>query len=45
VHGSAPALELASWLGAHLHGARLVVRERYLVVPGEDLETLSETSR
>jgi hypothetical protein len=41
-HGSAPALELASWLGAHLQGAQLVVRERYLVIPGEDLETLSD---
>jgi hypothetical protein len=41
-HGSAPALELAAWLGAHLHGAQLVVRERYLVLPGQDLETLSD---
>ena len=41
-HGSAPAVELASWLGAHLHGAQLVERERYLVVPAEDLETLSD---
>jgi hypothetical protein len=41
-HGSAPARELAAWLGAHLHGAQLVERERYLVVPAEDLETLSE---
>jgi hypothetical protein len=41
-HGSAPARELAAWLGAHLHGAQLVERERYLVVPAEDLETLSD---
>src|SRR6266851_692320 len=32
-HGSLPAVELAAWLGEHLHGAQLVVRERYLVVP------------
>jgi hypothetical protein len=42
VHGSAPARELAAWLGAHLHGGDLVERERYLVVPAEDLETLSD---
>lgn len=41
-HGSLQALELAAWLGAHLHGAQLVVRERYLVIPGEDLEMLSD---
>lgn len=41
-HGSASALELAAWLGAHLHGGELVERERYLVVPAEDLETLSD---
>jgi hypothetical protein len=41
-HGSAPARELAAWLGAHLHGAQLVERKRYLVVPAEDLETLSD---
>ncbi|MCA1647266.1 MAG: hypothetical protein LC797_18025 [Chloroflexi bacterium] len=41
-HGSLQALELAAWLGAHLHGAQLVERERYLVVPAEDLETLSD---
>jgi len=41
-HGSAPARELAAWLGAHLVGAQLIERERYLVVPAEDLETLSD---
>jgi hypothetical protein len=41
-YGSAPARELAAWLGAHLHGGDLVERERYLVVPAEDLETLSD---
>jgi hypothetical protein len=41
-HGSLPARELAAWLGAHLHGAQLVERERYMVVPAEDLETLSD---
>jgi hypothetical protein len=41
-HGSAPARELAGWLSAHLHGAQLVDRERFLVVPAEDLETLSD---
>jgi hypothetical protein len=41
-HGSAPARELALWLRAHLHGAQLVERGRYLVVPAEDLETLSD---
>jgi hypothetical protein len=41
-YGSAPAKDLAAWLGAHLHGAQLVERERYLVVPAEDLETLSD---
>lgn len=41
-HGSLQARELAAWLGAHLHGADLVERERYLVVPGDDLETLSD---
>jgi hypothetical protein len=41
-HGSAQAQDLAAWLGAHLHGAQLVDRERYLVVPAEDLETLSD---
>jgi hypothetical protein len=41
-HGSAPARELAAWLGAHLVGAQLVARSRYLVVPAEDLETLSD---
>jgi hypothetical protein len=29
-------------LGAHLHGGDLVERDRYLVVPAEDLETLSD---
>jgi hypothetical protein len=41
-HGSEAARDLAAWLGAHLHGAQLVERERYLVVPAEDLETLSD---
>ena len=41
-HGSAPARELAAWLGAHLHGGDLVERDRYLVVPAPDLETLSD---
>src|SRR5256885_363703 len=41
-HSSAPARELAAWLGAHLHGGDLVERERYLVVPADDLETLSD---
>jgi hypothetical protein len=41
-YGSVPARDLAAWLGAHLHGAQLVERERYLVVPAEDLETLSD---
>jgi hypothetical protein len=41
-HGSAQAQDLAAWLGAHLHGAQLVERERYLVVPAEDLETLGD---
>ncbi|MCA1648371.1 MAG: hypothetical protein LC797_23900 [Chloroflexi bacterium] len=41
-HGSLQALELAAWLGAHLYGAQPVERERYLVVPAEDLETLSD---
>jgi hypothetical protein len=39
-YGSAPARELAAWLGAHLYDAQLVERERYLVVPAEDMETL-----
>ena len=30
------------WLGAHLHGAQLVERERYLVVPADDLELLAD---
>ena len=33
---------MAAWLGAHLVGAQLVERERYLVVPAEDLETLCD---
>ena len=41
-HGSAPARDLPAWLGAHLHGAQLVERERYLVVPAEDLESPSD---
>jgi hypothetical protein len=41
-HGSAPARGLAAWLGAHLHGGDVVERERYLVVPAEDLETLAD---
>jgi hypothetical protein len=41
-HGSEPARELSAWLGAHLYGGQLVERERYLVVPAEDLETLSD---
>ncbi|HVQ42379.1 MAG TPA: hypothetical protein VMS54_09235 [Vicinamibacterales bacterium] len=41
-HGSAQAQDLAAWLGAHLHGAQLVDRERYLVVPAEDLEALGD---
>jgi hypothetical protein len=35
-------LELWAWLSAHLHGAQLVDRERYLVVPAEDLEALND---
>jgi hypothetical protein len=41
-HGSPQARDLASWLGAHLHGEQLVDRERFLVVPAEDLEALSD---
>jgi hypothetical protein len=41
-HGSAQAQDLAAWLRAHLHGAELVERERYRVVPGEDLEQLGD---
>ena len=41
-HKCAPATELAAWLGAHLHGSQLVDRERYLVVPAEDLESLGD---
>jgi hypothetical protein len=41
-HGSPQARELAAWLGAHLHGEQLVQRERYLVVPAQDLETLTD---
>jgi hypothetical protein len=41
-HGSPQASTLAAWLGAHLHGAELVQRRRYLVVPAEDLETLGD---
>src|SRR5439155_25420163 len=41
-HSSAPARELAAWLGAHLHGGDLVERERYLVVLAVDLETLAD---
>jgi hypothetical protein len=41
-HGSGSARELAAWLGAHLHGAQLVQRERYLVVPADDLEQLGD---
>ena len=40
--GSPQARDLAAWLGAHLRGGELVERERYLVVPAEDLETLSD---
>ena len=41
-HDSAPARELWAWLGARLHGAQLVARERYLVVPPQDLATLQD---
>jgi hypothetical protein len=41
-HGSPQALDLAAWLRAHLAGAQLVQRERYLVVPAPDLETLGD---
>ncbi len=41
-HGSPQAQDLAAWLSAHLHGAQLVARERFLVVPAEDIETLSD---
>jgi len=41
-HGSVPARELAAWLGAHRVGSQLVERERYLVVPARDMETLSD---
>jgi hypothetical protein len=41
-YGSRPAQDLAAWLGAHLIGAELVHRERYLVVPAPDLETLND---
>lgn len=41
-HGSPQAGDLAAWLGAHLHGAQLVDRERYLVVPADDLEQLGD---
>ena len=40
-HGSEPARDLAALLSAHLHGAQLLDRERFLVVPAEDLESLS----
>lgn len=40
--GSNSARELAAWLGAHLHETELVERERYLVVPAEDLEALTD---
>jgi len=41
-HGSPHAQDLAAWLSAHLQGAQLVARERFLVVPAEDIETLSD---
>jgi hypothetical protein len=40
--GSISARELADWLTAHMAGAQLVHRERYLVVPAPDLETLDD---
>lgn len=41
-YDSAQSRALADWLGAHLVGAQLVQRARYLVVPAEDMETLSD---
>jgi hypothetical protein len=41
-HGSAPARELAAWLGAHLHGAQLVQRERFVIVPADNMEQLGD---
>ncbi|MBV9172813.1 MAG: hypothetical protein JOZ81_22315 [Chloroflexi bacterium] len=41
-HGSAEACDLAAWLRAHLLGAQLVHRERYLVVPAQDQEQLTD---
>ncbi len=41
-HGSPQALDLAAWLGAHLHGAQLVDRERFLVVPADNMEQLQD---
>ena len=41
-YDSAQSRALADWLGAHVVGAQLVHRERYLVVPADDLETLGD---
>ncbi len=40
-HGSLPARDLAAWLSAHLRAVQFVERERYLVIPAEDIETLN----
>jgi hypothetical protein len=37
-----PARELASWLQAHLLGAQLVERQRYVVVPADNVEQLAD---
>jgi len=40
--GSSQAIDLAAWLKAHLAHAPLVSRERFIVVPAPDMETLTD---
>jgi hypothetical protein len=37
-----PARELANWLQAHLQGAQLVERQRYVIVPADNAEKLAD---
>jgi hypothetical protein len=41
-HGTHSARVLADWLAAHLFGAQLVYRERLLVIPAPDQQTLED---
>lgn len=41
-YGTSEARELAAWLRSHVHGEQLVDRERFLVVPADDLEQLGD---